>query len=240
MSTLPVVAVARVLSHRVRLPWLTAGCWLLTLLYFPVSIAVARAWPSGYSWSGNYISDLGITRCGLYTDRDGMSRAVCSPGHAVQNLMFVLTGLLTVVGALGWAGMWSGRWFRAGCVLLAGAGLGIAGIGLAPWDIRSQAHDTIALLQWFLQLAGMILILPEVTRRLRSLAVCTALSVVISVIGGVFLFASGHFGLGSGVSERIAFDTLTVWGGLVGLVLMLDLGSGARGGRHPETDGSSR
>ncbi|MBU3067047.1 DUF998 domain-containing protein [Nocardia sp. NEAU-G5] len=212
-------ATDRVRSTDTWLPRVTAACWLFTLVYFPVSIAVAHGWPAGYRMSDNYISDLGITRCGEYTDRDGISRWVCSPDHVVQNVMFVLTGLVTVAGALGWARMWSGRGFRAGCALLAVAGLGIAGIGLAPWDIRPQTHDTIALVQWILQLAGMALVVPEVARRRRGLAIGTVSSVAISVIGGVFLFARGHFGLGAGISERIAFDTLTLWGGLVGFFL---------------------
>ncbi|MGW4120685.1 DUF998 domain-containing protein [Nocardia sp. NPDC004711] len=235
-----IVDTGRVRSNRTWLPWATAACWLLTLSYFPVSLVVAHAWPTGYSMSGNYISDLGITRCGDYVDRDGAPRWVCSPDHAVQNVMFVSTGLLTFAGALSWARIWSGRRFRAGCALVAVAGLGITGIGLAPWDIRPQAHDTIALAQWFAQLAGMVLITPEVARRRRGLAVGTALAVAISVIGGVFLFTRNHFGLGAGVSERIAFDTLTVWGGQVGCVLLLTPEGGRRGGRHPETDRSNR
>ncbi|MEC3954671.1 DUF998 domain-containing protein [Nocardia sp. CDC153] len=199
---------------------LAAVCWLLTLLYFPVSLIVAHSWPGGYSVSHNYISDLGITRCGEYTDRDGVSRSVCSPDHVAQNVMFVLTGLLTFAGALGWAAVSGGRVFRVGCVLLAVAGLGISGIGLAPWDTRGQVHDTIALLQWLLQLAGMALVLPEVVRRRRVLAGGTVSAAVISLIGGVFLFEPGHFGLGAGIAERIAFDTLTLWGGQVGYVLL--------------------
>ncbi|MFE3194252.1 DUF998 domain-containing protein [Nocardia sp. NPDC059240] len=233
LTSLPVHA------GRTRRQWLTSVCWLLTLLYFPVSLVVARAWPSGYRLSDNYISDLGITRCGEYTDRDGLSRSVCSPDHLAQNVMFVLTGLLMVAGALGWAWWWRGRAFRIGCVLLAVAGLGIAGIGLAPWDIRPQAHDTIAVVQWLVQLIGMVLITPETARRRRVLAAGTAGSVALSVIGGVFLFAKGHFGLGAGVSERIAFDSLTLWGGLVGFLLLSSSG-GARGDTRSETGRSSR
>ncbi|MGW4246272.1 DUF998 domain-containing protein [Nocardia sp. NPDC004722] len=226
------------LAVRVRLSRVTSVCWLLTLLYFPVSLVVALAWPGGYRLSDNYISDLGITRCGEYTDRDGLARSVCSPDHLVQNVMFVVTGLLMAAGALGWARWWRGRAFRAGCVLLALAGVGIAGIGLAPWDIRAQAHDSIAVLQWLVQLLGMVLITPEVARRSRSLALGTVAAVALSVIGGVFLFARGHFGLGAGVSERIAFDTLTLWGGLVGVVLLNS--SGGRGDTRSGTGRSSR
>ncbi|GAB2535604.1 DUF998 domain-containing protein [Nocardia heshunensis] len=225
-----------VAAERTRLHWVTSVCWLLTLVYFPVSLAVAHAWPEGYSLSDNYISDLGITRCGDYADRDGLSRSVCSPDHLAQNVMFVLTGVLMCVGALGWARWWRGRAFRIGCVLLALAGLGIAGIGLAPWDIRGPAHDTIAVVQWLVQLLGMALITREVARRHPALAVGTVVAVALSVVGSVFLFAKGHFGLGAGVSERIAFDSLTLWGGQVGFVLL----SSSRGGRGDRRSGTGR
>ena len=60
------------------------GAWILsTLLYFLAQGYVAAGWvhPT-YSWSSNYISDLGNTTCGLFKVPHGNDVLVCSPRHA--------------------------------------------------------------------------------------------------------------------------------------------------------------
>jgi hypothetical membrane protein len=37
--------------------------WILGLLAFPAQAITAAQWPQPYSWSTNFISDLGVTTC---------------------------------------------------------------------------------------------------------------------------------------------------------------------------------
>ena len=106
-------------------------------------------------------------------------------------------------------------------------GLCVVGVGLTPWDLRPDLHYAFALVQAPLQWAGMALLVratwhPSLP---RLLPVATALGLVVSVSGFVlFLNALGggawlHLGLG--LTERLAFDTLTLWGAVVGSVLLV-------------------
>ena len=90
--------------------------WFFVGGYFVAQPVVASAWPRPYSWSVDYISDLGATRCGP---------AVCSPRHLVMNLAFVAAGILVVLGVVllwtwlrstrtgAWDSCWS-RWAASG------------------------------------------------------------------------------------------------------------------------------
>ena len=87
---------------------LGAACWVLTVVFF-IGQAVAQAASTvPYSLAGNYISDLGNTACGTFTQ--GAYRAdVCSPLHGVMNATFVVTGLLMLGGAVGTRRAWPRR-----------------------------------------------------------------------------------------------------------------------------------
>src|SRR4051812_37877503 len=70
---------------------------VLGALVFLIGETVAAgAWitPS-YSYSANFVSDLGNPHCGPYG-----GRVVCSPSHTLMNTAFVVQGLL--VGAASW------------------------------------------------------------------------------------------------------------------------------------------
>jgi hypothetical membrane protein len=100
-----------------------AAALVLGALVFAISeTVVAGAWRTpGYSYSGNYISDLGNPQCGPY---DG--RVVCSPLHTLMNSAFIVQGVL--LGAAAWL---VGR-------ALAGRSRGVLlGVGASPrWDSR--------------------------------------------------------------------------------------------------------
>ena len=75
----------------------TATALVLGALVYAISeTIVAGAWRApGYSYSANYISDLGNPQCGPY---DG--RLVCSPLHTLMNSAFIAQGVL--LGAATW------------------------------------------------------------------------------------------------------------------------------------------
>lgn len=209
-----------------RIRW-AALCWILCALTFPAQILAALQWPQKYSWSSNLISDLGVTACGLYNAGTGAERMICSPWHLLANGSTVANGLLLAAGsALLWS-VWpnrrQGRWAMA--LLLAG-GLLVSGVGLLPWDLYPAAHEAVALLQAFCQWAGMAVLILALRRETGFSAVSrvTALALLVSVAGFI-LFLSGVGGgespvLGLGAAERLAFDSLTLWGAAVGCFLL--------------------
>src|SRR4051794_16977934 len=75
----------------------TGIAFALSALAFAISETVsAAAWTTpAYSYSANFISDLGNPECGPY---DG--RVVCSPAYAVMNWGFVIQGLLVAVAVV--------------------------------------------------------------------------------------------------------------------------------------------
>ncbi|MEM6049449.1 DUF998 domain-containing protein [Erwinia sp. P7711] len=67
------------------------------LQYLLAEKIAALAWSAPlYHYGLNYISDLGIPRCGMLSD----GRAVCSPLHTVMNIGFAVEGLLFFTACL--------------------------------------------------------------------------------------------------------------------------------------------
>ena len=67
---------------------------LATVQFFAAHVIAQRAWPTPYSWTTNYISDLGAVTCAPG------SSGVCSPLHAVMNTAFLLQGALLIGGTV--------------------------------------------------------------------------------------------------------------------------------------------
>ncbi len=198
-----------------------AVSWLLTLGYFVVQPVVAAAWDPPYSITANMISELGVTSCGVF-DRPGeTSTYVCSPRHAVMNVTFVVTGLLTTAGALLTRRHWPRRAFATmGLAFVALGGLGGVMVGLAPADVSLAPHIVGALLQ--VPGAAGPLLIGVTTVRQRPWE--GAFSLLCGVVGtaGCLLFVAGlDLGLGPGGMEHVALDPLTVWTGLVGVGLLV-------------------
>lgn len=203
-------------------------CWLVAAGLIPAQVLVASRWPQPYSWRSHLISDLGATMCGTADAGQRVERYVCSPLHVLANAATVANGLTLTLGAVLLWRFWPHRRSgRTGSVLLAMGGLCVVGVGLTPWDLWPDLHYAFALVQAPLQWAGMALLVratwhPSLP---RLLPVATAAGLVVSVSGFVlFLNALGggallHLGLG--LTERLAFDTLTFWGAVIGSVLLV-------------------
>lgn len=199
-----------------------AIAWILSAILIPAQIIVALMWPRGYSLTGNTISDLGVTTCGQYAESGQHLREVCSPGFQLFNISMIISGVLILLGALLLHGWWNTRTGRAGTICLAIAGAAVAAVGLAPWDLYPEIHDSFATAQAVLQWSAMLLLAiaagPGWFRRV------TVAATLVSVVG-FLLFISALDGaqipvLGLGGSERLSFDILTAWTMCVGFAVL--------------------
>lgn len=206
---------------------LGATLWVLCLLTFPVQFLAAAQWPQAYSWSSNFISDLGVTSCGIYDVGTRVERYICSPAHLLANGATVANGILLAVGAiLLWSAWPRLRTGRTAMFFLAMGGFLVAAVGVLPWDLRPEAHDLAAVAQAVVQWVGMLILAAALkgTVAARWAAVLTWAGVVFSITFFVlFVDAIGggpSISLGLGVTERLAFDTLTIWGAVLGVILL--------------------
>lgn len=202
-------------------------CWALAAVLIPVQVLVAARWPHPYSWGSHLISDLGATMCGIADVGARVERYVCSPWHVLANAATVVNGLTLALGAVLLWSVWPRR--RSGRVasaLLAAGGVCVVGVGLTPWDLYPDLHNSFALAQAPLQWVGMVLLVRTTwhTTLPRVVPAVTAVGVVVSVAGFALFFDAVSGGtslaLGLGVTERLAFDTLTVWSAVVGAILL--------------------
>lgn len=203
-------------------------CWLLAAVLIPAQILVAVRWPHPYSWRSHLISDLGATMCGIADAEARVERYVCSPWHVLANAATVANGLTLALGAVLLWSVWPRRRSgRAGSVLLAAGGLCVVGVGLTPWDLHPDLHHLFALVQAPLQWVAMVLLVRATwgSALPRVVPVVTAVGVVVSVAGfALFINAVGggaSLTLGLGFTERLAFDTLTLWSATVGAALLV-------------------
>jgi len=119
-------------------------CWAGGVAQYAVAQLVAAAWARPYSLKSNYISDLGITACGLFHVRHGTSYYVCSPGHGLANASFVIFGALRIAGAVLLRGIRpAGHLARRALILWTLSGPGKVIIGLVPESSRSWQGFTV-------------------------------------------------------------------------------------------------
>jgi len=111
---------------------LGAVLWILCLQYFAAEAITVAGWRGVYSFSSNYISDLGALGC---------SAALCSPLHALMNGSFLLQGGLIVGGAaLLWPSLAEGIVSSLAMVVIGASGIGVFLVGLAPEDALPAIH----------------------------------------------------------------------------------------------------
>lgn len=203
-----------------------AVAWMASAVIFPVQLLVALRWPQGYSVARNAISDLGVVGCGQFSEQGQQVRDVCSPWHPLFNAGMAASGVLIMIGAILMYGWWDSRSGRAGMILMALTGLLVSIVGLAPWDIYPGAHDSAAFGQAVAQWLAMgILAAAAGPGRFRQLTIVAS---VVSIVGFAAFLAALEGAevpwLGLGGTERISFDTLSLWTALAGVALMTGRG----------------
>lgn len=209
-----------------RLRW-GATLWILGLLTFPAQLSAAALWPQRYSWGSNFISDLGVTACRVFDAGTRVERYICSPGHVLANGSTIANGAVLTLGAIFLWSVWPRQLTgRVAMALLAAGGLLVMLAGFLPWDLYPEAHDIVALAQAAVQWIGMIILVFALQGNpaARWTALLTGLSVLLSITGFVLFIdaisGGSSLALGLGLTERIAFDTLTLWGAAIGFILL--------------------
>ena len=210
-----------------RLRW-GATPWILAALVYPMQAIAAAQWPQAYSWTANTISDLGVTACRTFDAGTRVERYICSPGHLLANGSTIANGAFMAVGAiLLWSAWPRQRAGKTAMSFLAAGGVLVMLVGFLAWDIHPEAHDAVALAQALMQWIGMAVLafaLKGSTAARWALALTLA-SLALSIAGfALFIDAiSGgpSISLGLGITERLAFDTLTIWGAVLGVILLM-------------------
>ena len=192
-----------------------------TVQFFVAHVVVAGAWPSSYSWSENYISDLGAVTC---DPRPGDT--VCSPLHAVMNSAFVLQGLLLISGTVLTAAAWppsAGRRVWQGLVVVSGVSWIV--VGLASEDVARTAHAAGALPGFVV--SNVALLVAGASASTRAHRFCRRAATVLGVVGvaglGSMVVASTHPDslVGIGAAERLVVFPLQIWALVVGVALLV-------------------
>jgi hypothetical membrane protein len=206
-------------SDETRIAMVAGGlAWLLgAVQYLIAQVVAAGAWHPGYSWSDNYISDLGNTACGSFAVPHGTAMYVCSPRHDIMNASFILSGALFIIGAVLLRRFWPpGSLTHRAFILLVVAGIGKALVGIAPENVNVGLHLLGSLNVLLVSIA--ILMLSASIRQTRP--ALSSIGSVLAVMGlaGTILSTFGQFagtalylGLGVGGMERIASYPGTLW-----------------------------
>lgn len=191
--------------------------------YVLVELLVAAGASAAYSLRDDTISALGMLTCS--SGHAGSLVDVCSPGHAVMNLAFVVFGLLRASGALLLRPrLGAGTWGGTAVWLWVVSALAAAAVGLVPVDQQPGWHVVVALPVFVLQPLA-VLATAEALR--RSGVVSRAVARSGTFVGALTLAAAAAFGarLGGptwvGGLERLALWPAYVWLGVVALALLV-------------------
>jgi hypothetical membrane protein len=207
--------------------------WILaTLQYAVAQIVVASAWHHPpYSWLNNYISDLGNTACGRFTVPHGTPAYVCSPMHSTMNASFIITGILTIAGAVALQRMWPHRRLTSVALILwVITGIGKIAVGLVPENTNINLHLLAA---FNIPVGCVAILLLSLSIRHTNHAVSVT-GIVLAVIGlaGTVLSTAGEFagsalylGLGVGGMERVADYPGSLWLLMIGIIAVLSAGA---------------
>jgi hypothetical membrane protein len=228
---------------RTRQVMLGGSLWMLSTLQFGIAqVVAASAWNPPYNWMANYISDLGNSACGQFALPHSPSSYVCSPLHTVMNVSFIVSGILTIAGAVLLRRIWpAGRVAATALVLLVVTGLGKILVGVFPENTDISLH-LLGALNIPIESISILLLSLEIIRTRPGLAliglgaaglglVGTALGTAGEVVGpGVYL------GLGVGGMERVADYSGSLWMLLIGaLVVTSQRGSFSQADTSPSS-----
>ncbi|WP_330253437.1 DUF998 domain-containing protein [Nocardia sp. NBC_00565] len=195
---------ARHLRHTIA-----AIAWTLAFAYLVVEFVTAIAWKSDYSFRHDTISDLGITTC---------TPNLCSPLHLLMNATFVVLGLLTIVGAIGFRDyiphgprQWS---IVALAVII---GLSTAATGVFPSNDGIVVHGLAVMPALVSRHIVLTLLSIWLWKQRRLAAIWSGVCASTGLTGTVLL----TIGLQVGIAERLVFYPLPTWMAITGAAIML-------------------
>jgi hypothetical membrane protein len=199
-----------------------AGALLLvlgTVQFFAAHVIAQSAWPTPYSATTNYISDLGAVTC---VSKPG--DAVCSPLHAVMNTAFVLQGLALIGGTVLTAAAWAasaGRRVWQGLVVAAGVSWIV--VGLVPEDVNGAIHAAGALPGFVVSNVALLVAGASTSTRSHRMARRAALVLGLVGVTGFALLGALRWSdrpVGVGAAERAVVFPLQIWALVVGAALL--------------------
>lgn len=218
--------------------------WILaTLQYGIVQAIVAAAWHHPpYSWLNNYISDLGNTVCGQFAVPHGTAAYVCSPMHSTMNISFVVTGLLTIAGAILLRRFWpQDRLTAVALVLWVITGLGKVLVGLSPENKNVDLH-LLGVLNIPVGYIAILLLSLSIRQINRTVSMTGIVLAILGLVGtalstaGQFGSSALYLGLGVGGMERVSDYPASLWVLMIGIIAVLS--AGPRRGRPTILSGS--
>lgn len=190
------------------------------LQYLLAEKITALGWSRpAYSYSKNYISDLGIAACGKAAD----GRDICSPLHTLMNSGFAIEGVLFAIACWLLRDVFKGR--GRSLFLLAGFIHGIGGVLIAFFHSGTAntgvtVHEAGAVMA----IGGGNLCLISVAWLMHTKAGFGRYSWLSIFLGGVglvcmFSITSGKYPVG--VIERASVYPITCWQIMTGLYLLI-------------------
>ena len=210
-------------ARRPLIPVAAGLAWVAAAVVYVGTEAVAASAFPGYSYSANYISDLGVPDVAEF-----QGRAIDSPLHAVMNAGFILQGVLYLAAAV-----IATRALRAGprrafLVLAAVHAVGIAVVGL----IHGSASSAASGVGWVHVVgAGMAIIAGNAASIVAGLGSVRAgaagafrvASVALGVVGLIALALLEVLGGSTidGIWERGSVYTVTAWELMTGIAVLV-------------------
>ncbi len=168
---------------------------LAAFQFFVCEFLVAGSWRGTYSYSDNFISDLGVPYCGA------QGTIPCSQSAVVMNASFVVLGMAIVVGAawayankLGPAIAWL-------FLVVAGIGMVVAGIARSNtlWEAHSLGASLFFIFGGVSALTIGVSVWPETTSRARYAVIAFGVAALVAYFCYTYKW---NLGLGTGGIER--------------------------------------
>jgi hypothetical membrane protein len=191
-----------------RRQYFGALAWTCCFQFFVAEQITSRAWQTRYSFTRNYISDLG---------------ELGSPLHAWMNASFVLQGFLICTGVFL---LWTGykRLDEIGLQLLTASGLGVLVVGSAPSDISPLLHKVAAATHFLSGGLGICLLGLAALDKNRALASLSIASGLI-VLGATAMLGVLETRQSAGLVERAGAYGITLWLVANGLIYLVRVNS---------------
>lgn len=181
--------------------------WILCAQFFLAEQVTSHAWKLPYSFTRNYISDLGAIHCGAL---------ICSPWHEIMNGSFMLQGLLIAAGAVA---LWTH--FRGigkvALALLAICAVGVVLVGLAPSDQNPALHTVGATIHFVAAGLGICVMGVALWRdgeresNRRWMGYLSVVTGTIILTATAALGSLGHSNISAGTIERIGAYSIVIW-----------------------------
>jgi len=219
---------------RPLIPAAAGIAWVAAATVYVGTEAVAASAFPGYSYSANYISDLGVPEVAEF-----QGRTIDSPLHAVMNAGFILQGVLYLLAAVIATRALGAGPRRAFLALVAVHAVGITVVGL----VHGSASSASSGIGWMHVVgAGMAIIAGNAasitaglsSRRVGAARAFRVASVALGVVGLValaLLLALGGSTI-DGIWERGSVYTVTAWELLAGVAVLV-AARRRRGMAHP-------